>query len=383
MFKKSLLALSVAGATFAANAGILSANISETTAIAGAVVLAPGADNCATLASTYSATVDLNGQTPAGLGADTATVEDGAVDAPLTATAGIYDTTANTLTYTSATACTLKINSDELVAASSVANSLEGAQANGVTVAAKLATGIGGVTDEDTIRITVTGGVVDEDASAGATLTAATSTFTLLGVVGNEILFTVDSGAQDGREILSIAGVVVTPNSDVTELSLAAQTQNTANVVYDTTPSALVTVLETQYSSAVDFGFDGIIDVATDRIVFEANADDTSGAAEAVTDDTLVIDITEETTQGNLLPESVTFDIMGDFSWMAQLDTSDDDTAITSAELLTGLTIAASNANGGADDTANTTASINGTYDKLTLVVPTNAADDPRVLVLK
>ena len=279
MFKKTLLALSVAGvASFGANAGIISADITDTSVTVAAYADAGAlSSDCAALAVTYDATIDLNGQTPADAGADTVTgavIIDGGDD-------DIYETAANVLQYVGAAECNITINSDILVEASNVSNSLEGAQANGVTVSAKLIAGVGGYTDEDTIRITVAGGTIDEDASAGATLTAGVSTYTLLGVVGSDVLFTVDTGDQTGKEIVTLAGLNVIPTANVTELSLTAETQNTANVIYDQSPSEKVTELEAQYTGAVDFVFDGIIDVATERLVLEANADDTFGAAEA------------------------------------------------------------------------------------------------------
>jgi hypothetical protein len=376
MFKKSLLALSVAGtAAFTANAGILTASITETAALSALVTAETTcADAAAVLGLTVSNTGTNTFEDNTGT-ADTINVVDGG-------SAGVYDTAANTAVWTADDVCTITVNSDLLVAASSVSNSLEGAQANGVTISANLIAGVGGYTDEDTVRIQVAGGIIDEDASAGATLTGGTtSAFTLLGVVGNEVLFTVDNGAQDAREIVALAGLVVTPNDGVEELSLEAQTQNTANVVYDTSDSELVTVLEAQYTGAVDSAWDGIIDVATERLVFEANADDSSGAAEAVTDDSVVFEVTENTTQGNLDPDSVTIAVSGDFSWMAQLDTSDDGEDITSAELATGLTYLS-------DDTDNTFASagndavdtiaLNDDMDTLTITLDTTDGDvDP------
>src|SRR5690606_26053551 len=119
---------------------------------------------------------------------------------------------------------------------------------------------------------------------------------------------------------------------------------NTANVQYDQSPAAELVVLETQYSSSVEAVFDGIIDVATERLTLAVNADDSLNdqntatiGVEALNEDTTVIKVTENTANGNLDSDHVELVINGDFSWMAQLDTSDDDTAITSAELAAGF----------------------------------------------
>jgi hypothetical protein len=384
MFKKTLLALSIAGvASFGANAGVLSASIVESGATLAAVpAVAPGSDDCGALASTYSADVTLGGFTPAAGAADTATLAaDGGV-------VGIYNTAANTLVYSSATACTLTINQDTLVDASSVANSLEGSIANGVTVSAVAIAGVGGYTVEDTIRLTITGGTINEAASAGATLTGnAGSAFTLLGVVGNEILFTTDTGSQTGYEIVDIAGVVVTPSANQTEISVEAETQNTANVVYDVSPIEKLTVLEAQYSSMIKAKFDGVIDVATSRLTLAVNAGDTLNSLdntylveEVINADTTVIAVTLETAQGNLVPATADLVIEGDFSWMAQLDTSDDETAITSAELATGVTYlshldATLNSDGDDAISASTGYALNEAMTKLTATITTTGGD--------
>jgi hypothetical protein len=380
MFKKSLLALSVAGVTaFSANAGILTASITETAALKTA----------SDAAATCSAAATILGVTVTNTGTNTFT-DTAAADtvgaATNSGTAGVYDTAANTVVWTANDVCAVTIGSDELVAASNITNSLEGAQANGVTVAANLIAGVGGYTAEDTIRISVAGGLVDEDASASATLTSLNgtpSTFTLLGVVGNDILFTVDTGQQTSREVLALAGLVVTPNANVTELSLTAETQNTANVIYDQSPSEKVTELEAQYSSSLEVAFDGIIDVATSRLTIsdEGTADALNkkfGAApasadEALNEDTIIVKTTLETTQGNLVPDSATITINGNFAWMAQLDADDD--GLESTELAgaisyqahTDATLAAD----GDDVVATNGISINSDLDELTVTLDT------------
>jgi hypothetical protein len=375
MFKKSLLAMTIAGASLTATAGVLTFDITETAATATAVGAEVAAVNlCALVAAEYSATIDLNAQTPDNAAVnDTLTVNDNG-------TAGIRDSVANTVTYTGPDACTVDLETDVLVAASAATYSAEGAAENGVTVTATLITGVGGVTAEDTIIITVSGGVVDEDASAGATLTSlrgVPSTFTLLGVVGNTILFTVDAGEQVAREVYDLAGLVVTGNVDANALSLSAATQNTANVQYDTSPSTELVVLEAQYTAAVENDFDGIIDVATSRLTLALNADDAFDG-EIINEDTIAVMVEENTANGNLDSDEVVFTVEGEFSWMAQLDTSDDGNDITSAELAAGLIYGSHTDDtlaGDGNDTLDTVA-LNDAMDTLTVTIDTTVDSD-------
>jgi hypothetical protein len=398
MFKKTLLAASIlGGASFAANAGQLSASVTETADQVTAFTAA-AYTTCQAAADALGVDLDLNGNTYDATGNTVGTPTDGGV-------AGAYDQTANVVQLTDATTCTVDINSDMLVDASSVANSLEGAQADGLVVAATKIAGVGGYSAEDTIRIVVTGGTVNELESAGATLTSAVtsggSEFELIGVLGNEILFTVSVAATAGTsftpptsgkvpfEIVTIAGLNVTPNDGVTEISLSAETQNTANVIYDQSPAAKVSELKKQYSSALVAGYDGIIDVSKDRLSLAVNANDAfnptallitpSTGAEAIDEDTAVLKVGVETSQGNLVPASADLVIKGDFAWMADLDVSASaDDLPTFSELQDGVsygvyTDATFLTNG--DDTVSNIA-INAEYNELTVTLAPGANAD-------
>jgi hypothetical protein len=361
MFKKTLLAVSILGtASFAVNAGQLTADVTET----AAQVTAFSATTCQAAADALGVDLDLNGNTYDAAGtAAVGTPTDGG-------TAGAYDQAANVVQLTGASACTVDINSDVLVDASSVANSLEGAQADGLTISATKIAGVGGYSLEDTVRITVTGGTVNELASQnaklnfgldGAAQVAQGTEFQLIGVLGNDILFTVTAvntvsatEPQVPFEIVTISGLNVTPNDGVTEISLSAETQNTANVIYDTSAEAKVSELKAQYSSALVSGYDGVIDVSKERLSLAVNANDafnpsaakitpavssTPAGAEAIDEDTAVLQVTVETSQGNLVADSADLVIKGDFSWMADLAGTAGDKP-DSTELLTGLTYA-------------------------------------------
>jgi hypothetical protein len=380
MFKKTLLAVSIlGGASFAANAGTLTASIEETAAIETAQT----GNECTVIATNLGVTADLatfknddGGAVP-----DTVTFADNG-----TATVGDFGT--NTVVFTADDECTVTLAKDTLINASSVANSLEGAQADGLTITAVAIAGVGGYTNEDTVRLTVTGGVVDELASAGATMVGQNgSSFTLIGVLGNEILFTVDTGSQVGFEIVDLDLIKVTPNAGVTEISIEAETQNTANVIYDRSPSAKVSELKAQYSSALVAGYDGVIDVSKERLSLALNANDaynTSGQKltvpvdEVMDQDTAVLKVAVETSQGNLVAASADLVIKGDFAWMADLDVSPSaDDLPTSTELLAGLTYAVFTdaALQTAGNDAPSLAAVSADYQELTITLNPNGDD--------
>lgn len=371
MFKKSLIAMTIAGASLSATAGVLTFDVTETAATTILIDAEPAAFNgCALIAAKFNATIDLNGQIPDN------TADDDIINTSDNGTVGQFETASNVVRYTGANACDVEVEADILVAASDSTFSAEGATANGVTISATLITGVGGVTDEDTIIITVIGGVVDENASAGAALgseLAPGSDFQLLGVVDNTILFTVSNGAQTGREIYNLTGLVVTADAGADSVSLSAATQNTANVQYDTSPSTELVVLETQYTSTIDVLLDGVIDVSTSRLTISDEAEeDAFGTAEELNEDTLTFSTIENSVNGNLEPDSVVVTIdadNGDFSWMPQLDISDDGNDITSDELATGLKLVASG-----NDTIGTVA-LNDAMDRLTVTILTNDGD--------
>lgn len=372
MFKKSLLALAVAGVTAGASAGELASSFNDSYDLADALTaiatLGTGAGTNATIAPTND--VDLCQSIATELGVEIA--NDGTGTGSFT-----YDSTATndtatlinlddykyspsvttSVTLTGANACDVSI-ADELVEADDSRYSIEGAQADGVTLTASYLTGIGGVSDEDTIIFTIEGGEIDEDGSANATLTSILDTdydgtadngsvFTLLGVEDNTILFTVDTGEQEGREVITLTGVSITPDDDVSELTVSGVIQNTANVQYDSADEVTIVNLDNQYSSAIEVDFDGIIDVSADRLTLVAPSTDDdalyefsdTNQADSATTDTLVVSIDTETTQGNLEPDTVEVTITGDFSWMLDLD-DDEDGELSDEELEDGITFA-------------------------------------------
>jgi hypothetical protein len=350
MFKKTLLALAVAGST-SAFAGTLAVSVTETAAQVATFNGAKPA-TCAEAASQLGVSLTV-GAFEDTAGADTvADATDGGL-----LSAGQLSTAANAVTLTGDDACSVTINKDVLTSATSAKYSAEGAAANGVTIDATLASGIGGFTVEDTVVFTVTGGTVDEDATlaANASLSGvgglnvsagadAHSQFTLLGVVGNTILFTVDTNSQVNgadaaiaRELVRLENVVVVPDEGVTEISVSAYTQNTANVKYDTTDAEKLVNIAKQYSATVHVKGDGVVDVQKERLQFATNSDDSSNtwndeANEAVLNDTFVVKVTENTVVGNLTPVEGTIKIEGNFSWIADYAGEDGELSATEIE---------------------------------------------------
>ncbi|GAB0111515.1 hypothetical protein [Pseudoalteromonas distincta] len=339
MFNKTLLALAVAGVSLTANAGILTVNITEGAATATATALEAtsateaneAVNACALAATTLGVVADPGAFTP-----DNAAVMD-----VLTVTddgdADVFNTVSS-VTYTGTDACTVVV-ADATVSADDSKYSQEGAESLGLTVTAKQIAGIGGVQPEDTIIITVSGATIDEDESINAKLDNDVD-FDLLGVDGDRVLFTyTGAAALPARSVISLTGLVVTPVAGSGAVSLSSAVQNTANVQYDKSPSVEITKIAKQYSAKTYVAADGIIDVATERFDFEANTSDSSVTAlgiDGVNTDSLVVQITENTTLGNLTPKSGELVITGNFSWMMDLD-ADEDGKLSATEIESGF----------------------------------------------
>jgi hypothetical protein len=350
MFKKTLLALAVAGVTSTAYAGSITKSVTEetgagtTTKGAAVAAIVAAADSCATAATAAGVTLDLDGNVhDDGAVNDTITIVD-------TATGVLSSTTSVVMTGTDT--CDVTI-ADEQKTASAVKTSLEGATENGVNVTAALIAGVGGFQEESTITITVTGGQIDEAASVSATLASnangGTGVYVIEGIANNSILFRTTT-ASAGQEIAELSGLVVTPDSGSTEVSISAVTQNTAAIVIDEAPETQVVQIAKQYTGTVTSKFDGIIDVQEERISLAVDADDNFNElvtdqtnVQAIDEDTLVVKTTLNTGDGNLDATVQEFTITGDFSWMVDLD-ADEDGDVESAEILTAISYASTSA---------------------------------------
>ncbi|CAH9052746.1 hypothetical protein PSECIP111951_00681 [Pseudoalteromonas holothuriae] len=342
MFKKTLLALAVAGTSLSATAGSITANITEkapaaaATTIAGVVGTA-AFNGCALAATALKVTVNNNGNVP-----NNAAVND---NMAVTNTNGVFDATSS-VTMTGTDTCNVVI-AETLVGAATAKYSQEAATAVGVTVTAKQVAGIGGFKAEDTIIFTFAGVEIDEAKSASATLTDGQgNVIPLINVVNNTLIFSFPSPYNGSRakDILSLAGVTV--KGTATKVTVSSETRNTSNIVVDNSAAATVVEVAKQYSSKVEVKGDAIIDVQKERLEFAVNTKDSADAAlnlvnagESVLNDTLVVENTVAAPTGKLVPTTGSMVVKGNFAWMKDLDTNKDGT-YTSAELAAGLTFA-------------------------------------------
>lgn len=362
MFNKTLLALAVAGASLSANAGILAVDaqnqLSESQVAAYDAAIAANAN---AVCQAYVTALDVTPTSKTGVkvpAAGTVTTQTGITTsgtAPVVHASATtnYDSTATSVVYDATTPGTAAapVEADScvvtygtrLVTADDSKYSLEGATAKGLTITATQILGVGGLSAEDTVEITVIGGTVNEDASVNAKLNGGTD-ITLLGVVGNTIRFAVDTGVTAGtfgpRDIIKLTGLVVVPDSGADAVSLSSKVVNTAGVVYDSSNSTEITKIAKQYTAKTHVAADGIIDVATERFDFEANTSDSSVKAllniDGVSADSLVVQVSEDTLLGNLTPKSGELVIAGNFSWMMDLD-ADEDGELSATEIESGF----------------------------------------------
>jgi hypothetical protein len=325
MYKKTLLALSIAAvASFNANASVIAAGIKHTAAIQSeqdAINTATPYTTCAAAAAAVGATLTPGGSNDTALD-DTVTFVDGKTASGATT----YDTGANVAAFTGLNACSVTINSDVLLEASDVASSLEGSQNFGTTVNLTVITGIGGYNEEDTIVFTVSGGSIDATASAAAGVElsdpAGNLQFGILGVnaAGTQISF---NGVEDGTTstaataLLALNNLVINADDGVTDIKISSQAQTTSSFVYDTGAEKSVTTLKSQFAVKVLNGFDGIIDVADNRVNFEVNSKDSNSADVTNLLDTAEVEVKTVTSIGNIPVNEVNFDFSGDFSWLA------------------------------------------------------------------
>ncbi|WDE13273.1 hypothetical protein [Thalassomonas haliotis] len=377
MFKKTLLALTVASLSCAANAGtiypavtdsvITAADFTVTPAAAEALgadgALAGGDDNCDVAATDLSVTL---GNTGNGEGGN----NDAVSNANQT---GIFDS-ATSVTMDGAGTCDA-IQADVITTAP-ISSSIEAAQNTLVPVTASLVAGIGGYDVGDTLTFNLTGATIDTANSPAPTLTSneAGIVINVLDITTTTVRFTVDatSNKVSGLGILNLGGVNLdaTGLSTSTEVSLSSFATNTSGTQFDVTAAAVVADLVPQYSTEVTTAMDGVIDVSLDRQSLEdVGATDTAGTGEAVDNDTLVLTTTLDATGTTVTPSTITFTFGGDFTWLETVaNTSDDSVAATDAEVLLYLdtTQTAAFLTGGTDD-AMTAASLNEDMDELTI----------------
>jgi hypothetical protein len=364
MFKKTLLALSIASVSSVSVASTFATGVSED----DADLIAKQVANCQDTATAYGVTLDNSGGytlTASG------TLTDALTDVQ---TADIYE--APSVKMTGNTTC--DVTSDVIESADSAKYSSEGAAANGISANGVLIAGLGGYDDEDTITIDITNGAINTALSTSPSLGAATS---IKSINSEVVRFTITTDKL-AFAILPLTGLIVTPDSGSTTVGASAEVRDTTGLVYDDTGAATTLVeLASQYSASVGYVFDGIIDVQTNRenLIQDTDVDDKSkGYTATVSDedsseeDSAVLVATLETTQGNLVPTEGTITLTSSnaagFSWMASLDSAPGTPGITSSDLADGIEWTGY----GAKDTSNDF----GTGDDSTPVYSLNTAQD-------
>lgn len=387
MFKKTLLALAVAGVSVTANAATIyttndaktvaqsEADLKTTTPAAGDALGVdgiyfngtggPGAadDNCAAAAKALSVTLD-----------ETNFKHDGKDTNKATFATQAGTATGITVEMTAVDACT--VTYPAVLGKTVKKDGIEYSTVQAIEVKAEIVAGIGGYKDEDTITIDLTGAKVDltkttapkisidvagiKKVSAGAP--AATDiTFDVLDISANQVRFTVQSSTPGDisvapNAILSLSGIKLDSSdlSTETTVALSSFATNTSGTDFDPASAATVTSLVPQYTAEVVTAYDALIDVAQDRQTFSTS--DT---------DALTFKVTKQTTGLELTPATMSYVLDGDFSWFANkaVDTNEDG-KYSSAEI--GAWVTATDATGYA---------VNADLNQLTVTATTATPD--------
>lgn len=362
MFKKSLLALSVASLAASANAGSIFSDITNAVtasasdftvsspALATEALGANGAiggadDNCDAAAADLGVSLT---------GSDTNIASAGGNNDTITATAANDNVfvAQNQVAMTGLGTCTVLLADKGVTTA---AKSPLEAPAGTVDLTVEIVPGIGGYDQEDTITLTFAGAKIDTALSTNPTLTLATGTpgdgdIEILDITETAVRFTVkDAGGVDNDDILTLAGIVLdsTGLSASTDVKLDAFATNTSGTQFDVIPAVSVHQLVPQYSAKVTTKFDGIIDVSEDRQSLALNDADllnpVAGVADEADDqDTLLIDVDLDATVNEVAAQDITFVVKGDFAWLAEAadTTANDNAPATAAQITTYLNAA-------------------------------------------
>jgi hypothetical protein len=379
MFKKTLLALTIAGISGVAAAGTIYTSTTDgtialftNTPLAGEALgvngaLLGGDDNCAAAATDLGVTANLGGFTPTNGNTDGITI-------------GVADgTTVASVTYTGIAACTVQLPQQTVTTAT--LHSIEAAQNVAVPANATLVAGIGGYDVGDTITINISGAQIDLATSVAPTLTDLTTggggiaTIGVLDITASQVRFTI-TGANNvaGKGALDLTGINLdaTGLSSNTEVQYSAFATNTSGTDFDVTSGVVVVNLVPQYSATVTDLLDGIVDVSADRQSLALNADD-AHTGEIINQDTLALAVSLDATGTTITPATVAYVISGNFAWLdGAADTTADATAATPAELATYL--GAGFYTGTGDDTF-LSATLNADLDQLTVVTTAVSGD--------
>ncbi|MCJ8294469.1 MAG: hypothetical protein MJK15_08695 [Colwellia sp.] len=337
MFKKSLLALSVAAISASATAGTIYSSVAEadvTGITAASIHLTTG--DCGDIAADLGINVTNPSNFTLDPGGDIVTGA-AAVD-----TAGVYD--APRVTMTANDTCNF---SADIVSTTAISSSIEAAQNIQVIANASIVSGIGGYDVGDTITIAITGATIDKTATEALIPVlndvSGTATINVLDVEANAVRFTVVGAANTPASvILDLTNVVLdaTGLTGETEVSYNAFATNTSGTNFDISSGVVIADLVPQYSATTTVALDGIIDVGQDRqVIADMGAADTAGTGENENEDTLTVTISLDATGTVLVPGETVYTIGGDFSWMMDADVAgNDDGTVDPAEIATVVT---------------------------------------------
>lgn len=345
MFKKTLLALSVATIAASASAGTIYSSARDAISSDLPTDLTAGTAGAGTQCAALGATLATD-DTDDTTGNDTLVFK--------AATTAVFVAKTSAAEQSPAAADTCDVTVATVVSTSTAKSPIE-APAGSVSASASIVAGVGGYRQEDTITINFTGAKLDLTRTTAPTLTTAAAggaVFDILDITETTIRYTVRSGSGDvpGNAILQLgadaSGVandtIVLDSSDLsaaTEVSIDAFATNTSGTNYDIIAETKIAEFVPQYSVTVDSAFDGIIDVSDDRQALAKNGSDNVAADNAAgNQDTLELEVKIDATVNKVAAQDITFVIDGDFSWIADLaNTTDDGKAATAAEITTYL----------------------------------------------
>ena len=358
MFKKSLLALSVAALSSTAMAGQIFSSVTENQAtvtngapftvtgagsasealgvIAGtAALVLSTAGNCEVAASDLNVTL--------GAGVFTNVPATGGDDVSNVAENGVYNAGAS-VTMTANDACSVVLA--DTASTATAKSPVE--QTATISVGAAIVAGAGGFRQEDTITINFSGAKI-KPAVVPTLVTAAgvaTDHFELLDITDSQVRFTVktqSNGDVPAFAILNLAGVSLDTTGVTTgsKVSIDTFATNTSGTQYDVTAAKAIHELVPQYSMDVDRKFNGIINVSDDRQSLAAEDGTAGPTINDIDQDTLQVEIDLDATTNPVTVADVTFTLTGDFSWLPEAaNASDDGKAATAAEITTYLNAA-------------------------------------------
>ncbi|WP_253948866.1 hypothetical protein [Pseudoalteromonas sp. TB64] len=356
MFKKTLLALAIAGVSITANAAVVKTTSAiDATAKADVETLLktqlgagksglgaddffsdgvdPANDNCEDLALELGATTEVATFTPANAGIDTATFGTG--------NDGLAK---NLVQYTAADACTVYLAAETGVAVAK--DGVEYSTVKAIEIKPVVVAGIGGYKDEDTLTFQISGAKLDTALTTAPTISVgalgqsgAGVTFDVLDITESQVRFTVQGATSQtdfvkGNAALKLEGLFLdsTGLASSTSVNVNSFATNTSGTKFDEASAATIVTLVPQYTAEVTNAFDESIDVGKDRQEFAFGSTDTLNLKVENNVSTAPVGLA-------LVPDVATFVITGDFSWMLDDDIDlNEDGDLTTTELAKAVT---------------------------------------------